>query len=112
MSNRNKATGVRWENAVVELFRTSGWPIAERRALHGANDKGDVVGVPLVVAECKAAKTLRLGEWLAECDAEIVNADADTGAVWVKRHGKASAADGFVVLRPKQYLDLLREAGY
>ena len=74
----SRRKGTAWESAIVDAIVADGhWPHVERRALAGANDKGDIAGIPLVVIEAKAAKTWRVGEWLAEVAAETVNADAD-----------------------------------
>lgn len=110
--NRSKTKGTAWETAIVRHLETRGYPHAERRALSGANDRGDIAGMPCVVVEAKAARTMTLGPWLKELDQEIVNDGADTGALWIKRVGKASAADGVIVMRPADWLALLKTAGY
>ena len=110
--NRSKQKGTSWESAIVKYLEVNGYPAAERRALSGSADRGDIAGVPLVVIEAKAARSMTLGPWLKELDAEIANDRADHGALWIKRIGKAQAADGVIVLRPAQWLALLKEAGY
>lgn len=110
--NAAKRKGTAWESAVVAFLREHGWPHAERRALSGARDRGDVAGLPGVVIEAKAAKALDLAGWAAEAEVERVNDGADLAAVWVKRRGKASAGDGYVVLTGAAFAALLAEAGY
>jgi hypothetical protein len=116
--NRSKIIGTRWESAIVDWLRANGRPHVERRSLNGTSDRGDITGLPAVVIEAKAAKTMTIGSWLKELDAEIANDrarskdDATTGALWIKQRGKTSAGDGFVVMRPDVWLDLLKEAGY
>ena len=118
MTNRSKAIGTAWENAVVDYLRDHGRPFVERRAQNGINDRGDITGLPAVVIEAKAAKSLSIGAWLKELDAEIANDkarskdDLTTGALWIKTRGKTSAGDGYIVMRPDVWLDLLKEAGY
>jgi len=119
MTNRSKITGTRWESAIVDYLRANGRPFAERRTLGGGgNDRGDITGLPAVVIEAKAAKSLSIGAWLKELDAEIANDlarskdDATTGALWVKTRGKTSAGEGYIVMRPDVWLRLLKEAGY
>lgn len=76
---------------MVRALRSRGFPHAERRALAGTNDLGDIVGTPGIVWEVKggeAAKTASDGlidEWLAETDTERVNARADVGVLVVQR---------------------------
>lgn len=51
----SRAKGTSWETSIVRYLRDQGWPHAERRALRGSNDCGDVAGVPLVCIEAKSA---------------------------------------------------------
>ena len=110
--SRERAKGTAWESAIVQYLRDVGWPHAERRALHGTNDQGDVAGVISVVIEAKNAARVQLAAWLDEAERERRNADADVGAVWFKRRGKASPGDGFVLLSGRQFARLLRQAGF
>jgi hypothetical protein len=109
--SRARAKGTSWETKVIEYLR-QWWPYAERRALHGAADKGDVSGIVSVCIECKSHASWKPGEWLRELDAEMANAAADTGAVFAKVKGKAGAADGVILLRPDVYVALLKAAGF
>lgn len=109
--NRSKRKGTAWESAVVAYLRTW-WPNAERRALSGSADQGDVAGVIGVCIEAKAATSRDLPAWLRELDAEVINSQADVGALWCKSVGAASAESGIVVMRPAQFVALLKEAGY
>lgn len=103
--------GTAWETAVVRYLNEHGWPHAERRALHGGLDKGDVTGIPTVVLECKNAKAITLGEWARELETEIANANAQTGALIIKRR-QAPTSDAYAVLPLWRYVDLLKEAGH
>jgi hypothetical protein len=112
VTNRSKDKGTAWESRVVEHLRLWGWPHAERRALNGNLDKGDVSGLPGVCIEAKAQTRLEIPAWLRELDAEVLNSAASVGFLWIKQRGKTGAHDGIVVMRPDQALSLLREAGY
>lgn len=112
VSNPNKAKGSLWEVAIVAALRQRYWPHAERRALAGKNDRGDIAGLPLVVIEAKNHKTITLAAWMDELADEIANDGADLGCVWIKRRGKARAVDGYVVMFPDDFMELLRQAGY
>lgn len=46
MNNSPKAIGTAAETAVVRYLAAHGFPAAERRALHGATDLGDITGTP------------------------------------------------------------------
>ena len=108
----SKRKGTAWETTVVEHLRTRGVPHAERRALGGSKDRGDIAGIPGVVLELKSAARHELAAWVDEAEAERVNDRADVAAVWVKRRGKSSPAAGFVILTGDGLLRLLTAAGY
>jgi hypothetical protein len=110
--NRPKIKGTTWETAIVDYLRGRGARYAERRAIQGKNDRGDIVGVPGVVIEAKNAARVELGNWINELRAEVVNDGAALGAVWIKRRGKASPADGYAVITGEDLVTLLIEAGY
>lgn len=90
---RPKDIGTAAETAVVRFLQANGFPQAERRALHGAVDLGDITGTPGVCWEVKggeAAKNASDGlveQWLAEADAERRNAGAEIGVLVVQRRG-------------------------
>lgn len=108
----SKAKGTRWEGAVVDYLRGRGAPHAERRALGGTKDRGDIAGLPGVVVEAKSAARLELGAWLAEAEAERANDGADLAVVWHKRRGKTSPGDGYVTMTGATLIQLLTAAGY
>lgn len=110
--SRSRAKGTAWESAVVTHLRAHGAPHAERRALNGSKDRGDVAGIPGVVIECKSATRVEMAAWLDEAETERANDRADVGVVWIKRRGKTSPGAGFVVMSGDQFLHLLAAAGY
>lgn len=90
--SRSKDIGTRAETAVVRAIRP--WfPHAERRALHGVLDLGDITGTPGIVWEVKGGEAARkpsdsqVQEWMEETDAERYNADADVGVLVLQRSG-------------------------
>lgn len=85
--SRTKAKGTAAETAVVNYLRDNGHPQAERRALHGSNDKGDIANIPGFALEVKAAATARYDAWLREAATERDNAGARWGAVVHKPAG-------------------------
>jgi hypothetical protein len=100
---RPKDIGTAGETAVVTFLRANGFGGAERRALRGTLDCGDITGCGPVVVEVKsghAAETASDGlinAWLAETEAERKNADADVGVLVVKRKGKGNAGDWWAI---------------
>jgi hypothetical protein len=112
--NRSKAIGTKWESAVVAYLNARGWVHAERRTLSGNLDRGDINlgnGAPVVI-ECKHHNRLELAAWLDEAADEAANAHVPLGVVWAHRKGKASPADGYVVMSGEAFATLLRDAGY
>jgi len=112
MSHPNKQKGTRAETDVVRYLQERGWKNAERRALKGTLDCGDISGVAEVCLEVKNQKAQELAGWVEELKVEIVNSKASTGAVIHKRKGKANVADWYATMPVNIYLDLLKEAGY
>jgi hypothetical protein len=109
--NASKRKGTSWETAIVRYLQ-QWWPHAERRALHGSQDKGDVLGLPGVIVEAKNANRVELAAWVQEAQTEAVNAGAEFAVVWAKRKGKVSAADGYVIMDGETFTRLLRAAGW
>lgn len=108
-----KQKGTRWESAVVAYLRSLSFPWADRVPLSGARDRGDVtVGPGSPAIECKDQNRLAWAEWLDEAEEEAVNARAPHGVVWAKRRGKASPADGYVLMSGRTYAGILRQLGY
>lgn len=91
--NRPKAIGTACESAVVKFLRANGFTQAERRALTGSHDQGDITGTPGIAWEVKggnAAKTAGDGlvaDWLAQTETERLNASADIGVLVMARAG-------------------------
>lgn len=110
--SRERAKGTAAETAVVRWLAAHGFPHAERRALHGTNDKGDITGCGPLVFEVKNHKAHDLAGWMKELAAEVHNADADLGAVIAKRRGTTNPGDWYAILTLEDLAALLVEAGY
>lgn len=100
MVNKPKAIGTACERAVVRHLVGHGFPNAERPALHGRLDEGDITGTPGVAWEIKggnAAETAsdaQIHAWMDEAEAERVNKRADVAVLVLKRRGKGAASAG------------------
>ena len=84
--SKSKQKGTLAETAVAEYLKKT-WPAVERRTLGGANDKGDIAGVPNCVVEVKNQRTYKISEWLKETEQERANAGTDFGILVVKPNG-------------------------
>ncbi len=92
MVNRSKNKGTQAESAVVNYLKERGWSDAERLALRGSLDVGDVRWTRRVHLEVKAGNAAHAAswqqceKWLEEADREGVNAGVPCYLV-VKRKG-------------------------
>jgi hypothetical protein len=110
---RNRASarkaGTSWETAIVESLRAYGFPHAERRRLSGSKDRGDIAGVPGIAIEAKNTSRLALAEAVDEANVEALNANVPIGVAWLKRRGKTSPLEGYVVMSGDTFLRLIQE---
>jgi len=112
--NKPKAIGTAGETAVVGFLRLNGFATAERRALAGAFDLGDIVGTPGLCWEVKAGAAAanaapgQIAKWMAETLCETQNARADYGLLVTKRAavGPARAGEWWAYLRSDDFLAL------
>lgn len=97
MTNRPKAIGTAAETGVVRACRTRGFTGAERRALHGNQDLGDILLCPGIILEVKAGKAAqqasdtKITAWLTETETERDNARAAYGFLITARPGFSPA---------------------
>ncbi len=78
--NKSKAIGTSCETAVVNYARRNGFANAERRALAGSADLGDILMCPGFIVEVKGGKSAEalnaadIDKWRRELHAEQLNA--------------------------------------
>lgn len=106
MANPSKRKGTEWESTVVTYLRDHGFPFAERRALSGNLDKGDITGVPGVMLECKDVASITLSTFMQEVQVQKANAGAQVGAAIIKRRRKG-VAEAYVVMPLHQFVELI-----
>lgn len=111
--SRGKDKGTWAETKGVGYLQVSGFPFAERIALAGAADKGDIKVCPGVIAESKNCKSLALPAWFAELAAEIKNSKAKHGFLLIKPKGIGETRIGewWAGLTMEAFFDLHAEAG-
>lgn len=80
----NKDKGTRAETAVVRLARELDFPYAERRALTGGKDRGDITGIPGVVIQVKDQAERRIKTWQVDTLHQAANDGANTCILVVK----------------------------
>lgn len=106
--SKQRAKGTAAETAVVNYLKANGFPYAERRALSGALDKGDVTGIPGVVIEVKNHAALDLAGWLNELMREMDNAKAEFGTVVAKRRGTTDPGQWYAIMPFEVWVAMLR----
>jgi hypothetical protein len=140
--NRSKQVGTATETAVVRYLRENGWPGAERRALRGHLDAGDLTGTPGLAWSVKGGayahhpSDRQIDEWLDELETQREHAGADHGILvtrryrignpgrwWAWAHTYTVATllggarhhpddDGWMVTHLEQAVRIIRVAGY
>jgi len=84
--SKSKHKGTLAETAVADYLKQT-FSAVERRTLSGANDKGDIAGVPNCVIEVKNQRSYKIHEWMKETETERVNAVANLGVLVIKPNG-------------------------
>jgi hypothetical protein len=98
--SKSKQIGTAAESALVRYFKARGWPSADRIALRGSLDIGDIHIHPHLCIESKsghAAESASDGQvavWLAETERERVLKGADFGILIMKRKGVGLSRPG------------------
>ena len=95
--NKPKAIGTKAETAVARYLKANGFPHAERRALRGREDAGDITGTPGVCWEVKGGDMARdasdtnVLDWLCDTERERRAARADVGVLVLQRRAVGPA---------------------
>lgn len=90
---RPRDIGTAAETAVVRYLRNHGFPHAERRALRGARDAGDITGTPGICWSVKGGQMAKdagdglVEDWLSDLDKQTHHAGADHGILVTQRRG-------------------------
>lgn len=116
MSNPSKDKGTAAETAVVRWLRNNGYPTAERRALTGNQDQGDILAGPGLIFEVKSRKggagygqpgPAELSAWMGQAAAEKHHARADLCPLIVKRVGTSDVGRWFAYVTSAEMAFLL-----
>jgi Holliday junction resolvase len=106
----SRRKGTSFETEVVRYLNEHGHPYAERRALYGGEDRGDVTGIPGLMIECKAVREVELAKFMDEVEVQTKNAHADLGVAVVKRRMRP-VKDAYVVMSFEQFVSMYYELG-
>lgn len=102
----SKQKGTRGERLVVDHLIAAGFQ-AERRALEGTADRGDVAGVPGWTIEVKNTTTHSLASWMDELNREQTRARTPYGALVVLRRMKPIGR-AYAVMELDQLITLMK----
>jgi hypothetical protein len=108
--SRSRAKGTAAESQVVAYLQSMGFPKAERRALHGVNDRGDVTGIPSTVIQVKNWDQMELGQWVNQAIRQRDTDGAAWGVVWHKRKKYQFPGQWYVTMTGADFVALLRSA--
>lgn len=117
MANPSKAKGTKAETELVRWLNGNGFGQAERRALHGSTDLGDVVGIPSMVVSVKMRKQgaqMNFSGWLNDLAGMVLNATkagacAPAGLLVVRRTGYPDPARWYAVQEVGTWFDIYGE---
>jgi len=113
MTTPSKRKGSQFERDVVKWLISMGYPCAERAYGAGRHDDvGDIDGIDGVVIECKNEKRINSPGYLQELEDEMINADAETGVVLIKKRGSSNISESYAVMPAELWVNLLKQAGY
>ena len=105
----NKRRGTAFETEVATFLRSHGLRRAERRALSGTKDRGDIANVPGWVLECKNAVRMELATWIDEAKSEAANEDEFQAAI--VEDDDSIPAWLAPVLRPSRWAVIMKRRG-
>lgn len=98
MVNRAKEKGDRFEIAVRDFLRGTGWPRCERRAKQHGADRGDLILGPAgFTIDCKDHQSIDLAGYMDQAEQESRNAHSPWFAAVVKRRRKP-VSEAYVVM--------------
>lgn len=110
-----KKAGSSFERLCADYLRDNWDDRIDRRVKTGSIDKGDIANFRVnghrIVLECKDETKYDFNNAINEAQAEAVNDGAVVGFALVKRRGKASPADQFVVSTLSDFLNFLKTIG-
>lgn len=109
MTSAERRKGSRFELDVADFCRRNGHPYVERAYGAGRpDDRGDLTGLPGWCLELKNHRSLDLGGWMTEAEAERVNSRAEFAAVIAKRRNHP-VGDAYVVMSLSTFCAILAE---
>ena len=105
MANPNKEKGTRWESAVAKFLQSKGFPVW-RMAQTGAQDEGDLGGLPSWAFECRDRAKMDLSKNVRDANNRAQAKGALFGVTIMKKRN-ASVGDGYVAMDLETFAKIL-----
>lgn len=103
--SRQRAKGTAFETAVCSVL-APWFPYCERRALRGANDGGDIAGLPIPI-EVKNTKTIDLAGACTEAETAAQRLGVAGWAAVIKRPRRGDPREAYAVVPLWFFAELL-----
>lgn len=101
-----RAKGTQFESACRDVLKT--WfPYCERAPLWGGSDRGDLLGIPGFVIQCRNTKTIDLAGALDDARKQAANNGGGVPVAIVKRRG-VHASRAYVVMELTDWAELIQ----
>lgn len=103
----SRRRGNAWEAAIAAYLRDHGYRAITSRNARGGTQRGDdiVTDFPTCI-EAKNHARLDLAGWV---DQAVADAAGDVASVWIKRRGKGSVGEAYVVMRADDLMALVAD---
>tara|TARA_R110000822_G_scaffold141214_1_gene278967 strand:+ start:615 stop:989 length:375 start_codon:yes stop_codon:yes gene_type:complete len=88
MANPSKEKGTRWESAVAKFLQSKGFPVW-RMAQTGAQDEGDLGGLPSWAFECRDRQKMDLSKNVRDANSRAIAKGALYGVTIMKKRNSA-----------------------
>jgi hypothetical protein len=108
MSNPRKQRGTTAETQACGYLQRI-FPEVHRLAPAGANDKGDLGGIPDLTIQVKNHKTMALASWVDEAAKQAANGGNAVFVVIHKRRGKSDPGQWYVTTTLEVFADTFGE---
>ena len=105
MANPSKERGTRWESAVAKFLQSKGFPVW-RMAQTGAQDEGDLGGLPSWAFECRDRQKMDLSKNVRDANSRAIAKGALYGVTIMKKRNSA-VGSAYVAMDLETFAEIL-----
>ena len=105
MANPSKEKGTRWESAVAKYLQSKGFPVW-RMAQTGAEDEGDLGGLPSWAFECRDRAKMDLSKNVRDANSRALHKGSEFGVTVMKKRN-SSVAEAYVAMDLETFTRIL-----